>query len=591
MSWLRNVKTFGKVFLLILLSLAFTALVGFVGYQTARDSGESLEKLYEDAMIPALAAKEIRAQAALAEGQAFALLLSSDPEEKKRILTRFEEMVGLVEVNLTTIEKSELDERSRNLLMRIRDAAQIYRSARKGAVDLAMENKNAEAYALYQEQAAPASASYQRLLLQFAEHLQKNAEALEQATLAEGESAAQTLLLLTVASLVLALLVGWFVTLGLTRPLGRLEGLVNRFAGGDLTVQFAEEGKDEVARIAAALEHMAAALRDAVGSVAETADGIASTAEEFSALAEETNAGVEESRAGAEQVGNIMESLAAAGEEINASVEEVAAGAQTSATRGGDVAEQVNEAKNAGDAGLEAVQSTAESITAMAREVEDSAKAAEDLAQRAAKIQQFVSQITGIADQTNLLALNAAIEAARAGEAGRGFAVVAEEVRKLAEESNGASRNIAELAGIIARDLDSVLAGAKRNRDLGKTAEERAREAQVRIGRILEALEHIAMASQDVAAVSQEQAASSEEIAGAVQDMAGKVNNAASMGVTMRSQMGEIAAAAERLAQGAEELSRLGADLEARMAFFHFDRTATGANAREEDQELVALPE
>jgi hypothetical protein len=83
MSWLRNVKTFGKVFLLILLSLAFTALVGFVGYQTARDSGESLEKLYEDAMIPALAAKEIRAQAALAEGQAFALLLSSDPEEGK----------------------------------------------------------------------------------------------------------------------------------------------------------------------------------------------------------------------------------------------------------------------------------------------------------------------------------------------------------------------------------------------------------------------------------------------------------------------------------------------------------------------------
>ncbi|WP_245588030.1 MCP four helix bundle domain-containing protein, partial [Aminiphilus circumscriptus] len=65
-----------------------------MGYQTARDSGESLKGLYEDAMIPALAAKEVRAQAALAEGQAFALLLSSDPEERKRILARLEEIVN-----------------------------------------------------------------------------------------------------------------------------------------------------------------------------------------------------------------------------------------------------------------------------------------------------------------------------------------------------------------------------------------------------------------------------------------------------------------------------------------------------------------
>jgi methyl-accepting chemotaxis protein len=101
--------------------------------------------------------------------------------------------------------------------------------------------------------------------------------------------------------------------------------------------------------------------------------------------------------------------------------------------------------------------------------VEDSAKAAEELAQRAAQIQQFVAQIAGIADQTNLLARTP--PSRRPGRAKRGAASPSSPRRfgKLAEESGGASRNIAELAGIIARDLDSVLAGARRNRSQGKT--------------------------------------------------------------------------------------------------------------------------
>jgi hypothetical protein len=98
----------------------------------------------------------------------------------------------------------------------------------------------------------------------------------------------------------------------------------------------------------------------------------------------------------------------------------------------------------------------------------------------------------------------------------------------------------------------------------------------VRIDRILKALEQISAASQDVAAVSQEQAASSEEIAEAVQDMANKVNDATSGTANVRHQMGEISAAAERLAQGAEELSRLGAALRERMAFFRMEEDAEG---------------
>ena len=550
MSWFRNVKTFGKIFLLVALSLFFTTLVGFLGYRTARTAEENIQRLYADAMLPALAAKEARTQNIESERNLLALLLTTDNAENDRRLEQMKQADALVHENETFLAGSALDEAAERFLKGAREAGKAYQTARQGVVDLAMQNKNDEAYALFLAEVLPQARSYRDLLLQLTEDLQRDAAAMEKETLAAGERSVRLLLLFTGAALVLCLFAGWAITRGVTRPLARLEGLVERFSGGDLAVHFSDTGKDEVARIAGALERMADALREAMGHVIQSSGELTAAAEEFSALAEETNAGVEESRAAAEDMGSLMESLAAAGEEINASVEEVAAGAQTSATRGGDVAEQVNEAKNAGDAGLEAVQEAAESIVSMVREVEDSARAAEELAQRAAQIQQFVAQIAGIADQTNLL------------------------------------------AGIIARDLDSVLAGARRNRSQGKTAEERAREAQVRIDRILKALEQISGASQDVAAVSQEQAASSEEIAEAVQDMANKVNDATSGAANVRHRMGEISAAAERLAQGAEELSRLGAALRERMAFFRMEETAEGADrgGKGTSGALAALP-
>ena len=82
--------------------------------------------------------------------------------------------------------------------------------------------------------------------------------------------------------------------------------------------------------------------------------------------------------------------------------------------------------------------------------------AVDDLAASVAGITGFVDTIRNIADQTNLLALNAAIEAARAGEAGRGFAVVAEEVRKLAEDSNRAAREVGRVIGEVAGKTENA---------------------------------------------------------------------------------------------------------------------------------------
>ena len=223
--------------------------------------------------------------------------------------------------------------------------------------------------------------------------------------------------------------------------------------------------------------------------------------------------------------------------------------------------------------GMKAAERVAESIGKVSQETLRSAEESKGLGDRAREIQGFVDRIGGIADQTNLLALNAAIEAARAGEAGRRFAVVAEEVRKLAEESNDAAKRIAELAGLITRDLDKVVASSVTSAEHSKESSALAEDTKNTIGGMMNLLSRISLATQDLAAVSEEQAASSEEIAGAVQNISTQVSAAAASSDMVREQMAEVSAASGRVASGSEELAGLSMDLRSLVNAFRFDET------------------
>ncbi len=577
MRWLGNLKVRGKILFLVVLMIVLLGVVGYTGYRFNTKAARDMDGMYNDRLLPVSWLLEMIANTALIKSNVYALMLTDNERENASLNAEIAAWAGRNDENLSNYSKTQLLDFEKEHLAAARQTLQEWRRAWVTTRELAMANKNQEAYAQFSREALPHLARFQQEINSLADFNRKAAAEINARNAADAKTVFYMILGISLAAVLLALLFGLFIASRISAPLKTVVALAGRASDGDLTIrreEFRISTRDELGQMADALAEMVAKQREAMRAIAASSEKLGSTAEEFAALAEESNAGVEESRAGVDDVSSQMESLAAASEEINASVEEVASGAQSSAQKGTEMAQEVEQARLAGEEGTKAVEKAVASINGVAKDAEHSARQVKSLGDRAREIQSFVAQIGGIADQTNLLALNAAIEAARAGEAGRGFAVVAEEVRKLAEESNKAAKEIAALASGITKDLDSVVTSSEHGAKASKDSSRLAEETRATIGRMMEALSRISGATQDLAAVSEEQAASSEEIAGAVQNIASRVSAAAASSDLVRGQMTEVGTSAERVAQGSEELAGLAADLRKLVGAFKFEDAA-----------------
>ena len=265
----------------------------------------------------------------------------------------------------------------------------------------------------------------------------------------------------------------------------------------------------------------------------EISEQVSSASEELSAQVEQVSQGSEEQKAR-------MGETATAMEEMNATVLEVAKNAS-------DAAASANDAKQEAENGAQIVEKVIGAINRVSELAQGLKENMHALGSKAESIGQVMNVISDIADQTNLLALNAAIEAARAGEAGRGFAVVADEVRKLAEKTMSATREVGDAIG-------SIQAAARQNIESVDVAAKAVEEATALAEDSGGALEKIVQLSggtsnqiQNIATAAEEQSATSEEISRGVDEVNRIVN--------------ETAEAMIQSSQAIQELARMAAEL------------------------------
>jgi methyl-accepting chemotaxis protein len=343
------------------------------------------------------------------------------------------------------------------------------------------------------------------------------------------------------AVMVLTILLGAFVSTRLarsvTRPILQAVRVTEAIARGDLVVATPKSGGDEVGQLLRAMGQMAERLRGVVAEVRSGADVLAETSGQVVAVVGQVSSASNQVSASAQTLSQGTSEQAASVQETTSSLEEMSA----SITQNAENSRQMEQMALQGS-----------------RDGQESAVSVDDTVNAMQSIAEKISIVEEIAYQTNLLALNAAIEAARAGEHGRGFAVVATEVRKLAERSQAAAKEIGGLAA-------SSVKVADRSRQL--------------LGALVPAIQKTSDLVQEVAAASLEQSSGVAQINRALGHVDQITQRNASSAEELSSTAEEMASQADAMRQQAEAVLRQAEALHRVVAFFRTDAAAPPAPA------------
>ncbi|MBW7956348.1 MAG: type IV pili methyl-accepting chemotaxis transducer N-terminal domain-containing protein [Deltaproteobacteria bacterium] len=357
----------------------------------------------------------------------------------------------------------------------------------------------------------------------------------------------------------------WAINRRVLEPLGKIAGTIENFAAGDLTRRtglepafMGMEAKDEVLALGRSTDRIGEQISALIGKIAETSSHLASASEELSVSAAQMSEGAGRQSSQTTQVATAME-------EMNATVIEVARNSQ-----------QVSEsAKAAQEIALEGGSIVSNAISAMmevARATRATSDTIKSLDRSSEDIGTIISVINDIADQTNLLALNAAIEAARAGEQGRGFAVVADEVRKLAERTTKATKEISGMISAIQGETGKAVSAMSDGSKKVENGVSLANSAGSALKQIVTGVENVTDRIAHIATSAEEQSSTADEIA----------RNMDSIAEVARSN----AYAIEEVTKATNEMARLAGDLNELVSHFRVS-SRTGDNREAPDGSFV----
>ncbi|MBI5599136.1 MAG: methyl-accepting chemotaxis protein [Deltaproteobacteria bacterium] len=564
MKWFADMKVKTKLFVSFGILLSLMTGGGVVGYFGMRTIFQRSEVMYNEHQVASVVASEIKGDVNGVRAAFLSLMAQKEPAAREKEQARIKEITKEIDDSLDThMVDPHFPEDMKAELKEIKSAWTAFRDTRDNQMIPAffagrLDEVKALALGVQAERFKKIISLSDALL---DKEMQESRNEIAKSKAAYNRSVMVSVIFGAIG-VVIAAFMAFYLSKAIGRPIEAISAVAGKMADGDLeNTAVKHDSKDEIGELAGSFGKMAENLRNIIRNIKDGAVRLASASEEFSASSTQIARGSQEQTARASQV-------ATASQEMSATIVEVAKNASTAA-------EAAREANRAASKGGEVMSRTIDSMNGIAATAKESSMVIAALGNRSQEIGRIIKVIDDIADQTNLLALNAAIEAARAGEQGRGFAVVADEVRKLAERTTTATKEIGGMIKEIQDETGRAVATMEGEVKAVESGVRLAQDAGGALNEIMGQVEKVTSMIQQIATASEEQSTAADQISGDIETVANITK--------------ETATGAAQMSQASQEIAHLASSLRATVAMFRIS-DGHGGHAAGHAKEAEAQP-
>lgn len=499
-------------------------------------------KFYKEAYANSTLQMEIRKDVQVVGKYILWSMTTDDTSSTQSYLNSAQKYADQVGKNVATLEKSFHDKKK---VAELKDAVEELKKQRAALMELAQQNKNDEALALFNSDYNDATEKLQDILVDMGKVA--SAEAKSQYTSARVTGIVSIILMILIGAGTVAFsnVIRTTITGIMLKPIQELEGAAEKLKAGQLDVEINYESPDELGKLAdnfrQACKTLEVIVQDTSYLLGEMAEGnfnvssnnaqiyignfkqqyesmsklkheLSDTLTQINEASEQVASGSGQLAGGAQALAEGATDQAGAVEELTATVESVSGIAESSAESASGAYQMVRTAVEQADQSREELQALTNAM--------------ERISSTSQEIQNIIGSIEEIASQTNLLSLNASIEAARAGEAGKGFAVVADQIGKLAGDSAQAAVNTRDLIEKSLQEIENgnqitektvaalnkILESMNDFANAAKGASESSTEQADMLKQIEQGIEQISSVVQSNSAAAEETSATSQEL-------------------------------------------------------------------------------